>query len=149
VESDYDQVYAQAGNFKCENLKKDFPDFYDTAVVSVRLKNGALGTVDGACPAGYGYDARVEILCENGVIQIGDLAESGLTWVKKDGTTVGSAFKSWRNRFEKAYVSEIEHFVTAVLSDKEPAVTGVDGMKAVEVVVAANQSIQTGQPVRL
>ena len=149
VDSEYEVVYAQAGNLKCENLREDYPDFYDTAVVSVRLRNGSLGTVDGACPADYGYDARVEILCENGVIRIGDLEESGFTWVKKDGTAVGSAYKSWRNRFEKAYVAEIEHFVQAVLNDDQPAVTGVDGMKAVEVVIAANKSIQTGQPVKL
>lgn len=149
VDSEYEVVYAQAGNFKCENLREDYPDFYDTAVVSVRLRNGSLGTVDGACPADYGYDARVEILCENGVIRIGDLEEPGFTWVKKDGTAVGSAYKSWRNRFEKAYVAEIEHFVQAVLNDDQPAVTGVDGMKAVEVVIAANKSIQTGQPVKL
>ena len=149
VDSEYEVVYAQAGNFKCESLRKDYPDFYDTAVVSVRLRNGILGTVDGACPADYGYDARVEILCENGVIRIGDLEESGFTWVKKDGTAVGSAYKSWRDRFEKAYVAELEHFVQAVLNDDQPAVTGVDGMKAVEVVIAANKSILTGQPVKL
>jgi len=149
VGSDYERVYAQAANFKCEDLRKDYPDFYDNALVNVRMKNGALGSVDGACPAGYGYDARVEILCENGVIQIGDLEESGFGWVKKDGTAIGSAFRSWRNRFEKAYLSEIEHFVQAVLNDDQPAVTGLDGMKAVEVVVAANKSIRTGQPVRL
>ncbi|NIO06297.1 MAG: Gfo/Idh/MocA family oxidoreductase [Proteobacteria bacterium] len=147
--SDYELVYAQGGNFKCENLRKDYPDFYDNAVVIVRLKNGTLGSVDGACPAGYGYDARVEILCENGVIRIGDLEESGFTCVLKDGTVVGSAFKSWRNRFEKAYLAELEHFVQSILNDHELAVTGVDGMKAVEIVVAANRSIQTGQPIRL
>jgi myo-inositol 2-dehydrogenase/D-chiro-inositol 1-dehydrogenase/scyllo-inositol 2-dehydrogenase (NAD+) len=149
VGSDYERVFAQAGNFKCENLKKDYPDFYDNAVVSLRLKNGALGTIEGTCPAGYGYDARVEILCENGVLQIGDLEESGFRWIQQDGTAVGSAFKSWRNRFEKAYVAEIEHFVEAITADSPSVVTGVDGLKAVEAVVAANESIKTGQPVRL
>jgi myo-inositol 2-dehydrogenase/D-chiro-inositol 1-dehydrogenase/scyllo-inositol 2-dehydrogenase (NAD+) len=149
VESDYEEVYAQAANFKCQNLRKNYSDFYDNAVVVVRLKNGTLGTVDGTCPAGYGYDARVEILCENGVIQIGNLKESGFMQVKGDGTALGSAFRSWRDRFEKAYLAEMEHFVRAVLNDSQPAVTGEDGMKAVEVVVAANKSILTGQPVKL
>jgi len=149
VESDYEEVYAQAANFKCQNLRKNYPDFYDNAVVVVRLKNGTLGTVDGTCPAGYGYDARVEILCENGLIQIGNLKESGFMQVKGDGTVLGSAFRSWRDRFEKAYLAEMEHFVRAVLNDNQPAVTGEDGMKAVEVVVAANKSIRTAQPIKL
>jgi myo-inositol 2-dehydrogenase/D-chiro-inositol 1-dehydrogenase/scyllo-inositol 2-dehydrogenase (NAD+) len=149
VESEYELVYAQAANFKCQDMGERYPDFYDNAVVSLRLQNGTLGLLDGTCPAGYGYDARVEVLCENGVIQIGDLRESGLTWVTKDGRAVESAFRSWRNRFERAYLAEMEHFVDAVLKGKQPAVTGEDGMKAVEVVVAANKSIETGQPTRL
>jgi predicted dehydrogenase len=147
--SDYERVYAQAENFKCEKLRKDYPDFYDNATVNVRLKNGTLGLIDGTCPAGYGYDARMEILCENGLILIGDFKEPGITWVKKDGTTLGSAFRSWRDRFKDAYLAEMEHFVKAVRNDRLPAVTGEDGMKALEAVLAANKSIQTGQPVRL
>ena len=147
--SDYEQVYAQAENFKCETLRKDYPDFYDNAVVTIRLKNGTLGFIDGTCPAGYGYDARVEILCENGMILIGDFKESGITWVKKDGTTLGSAFRSWRDRFKDAYLAEMEDFVEAIRNDRLPAVTGEDGMKALEVVIAANKSIKTGQPVKL
>jgi len=147
--SDYEQVYAQAESFKCEELKKDYPDFYDNAVVNIRLKNGTLGLIDGTCPAAYGYDARMEILCENGLILIGDFKESGITRVKKDGTTLGSAFRSWRDRFKDAYLAEMEHFVEAVRNDHLPAVTGEDGMKALEAVLAANKSIQTGQPVRL
>ena len=149
VGSDYQLVYAQGENFKCQNLKKDYPDFYDNAVVNVRFKNGTMGLVDGTCPAGYGYDARVEILCENGVIQMGEIREAGFTLVRKDGTAIGSAVRSWRDRFKEAYLAEMEHFVQAVLKDSPPAVTGEDGMKAVEVVVAANKSIQSGQPVRL
>lgn len=149
VGSDYEQVYAQAENFKCDNLKKNYPGFYDNAVVNFRLKNGTLGFIDGTCPAGYGYDARVEILFENGLIFIGDFKESGITWVKRDGTSIGSAFRSWRDRFKDAYLAEMEHFVEAIRNDSQPAVTGEDGMKAVEAVIAANKSIQTGQPVRL
>jgi predicted dehydrogenase len=147
--SDYEKVYAQAENFKCEDLREDYPSFYDNAVVNVRLKNGTLGSIDGTCPAGYGYDARVEILCEKGLIQIGDLEEPGFSQVKADGTTVGSAFKSWRDRFKDAYLAEMEHFVTAILNDNEPCVTGWDGKKAVEAVIAANKSIQTEMPVEL
>jgi len=35
--SDYVQVCAQAGDFKCKELKKNYPDFFDNALASVRL----------------------------------------------------------------------------------------------------------------
>ena len=44
---------------------------------------------------------------------------------------------------------QIEHFVECILDDKQPRVTGLDGLKAVEAVVAANQSLKSGAPVEL
>ncbi len=43
----------------------------------------------------------------------------------------------------------IEDFVEAIRADRAPKVTGYDGYKAVEVVMAAYKSVETGEPVRL
>ena len=141
------RVYAEAANFKCPDVKDEFPRFYDNAVVNLRLENGTLGMLDGSCPCHYGYDARMEILCENGVLQIGSIRQHGLTKVQRDGQVVGKAVESWRNLFKDAYVAELVHFIECVTKDKQPRVTGLDGLKAVEAVLAANQSIVEGRPV--
>ncbi|MBC7223895.1 MAG: Gfo/Idh/MocA family oxidoreductase [Anaerolineae bacterium] len=44
---------------------------------------------------------------------------------------------------------EVEHFFTCVLEDREPLVTGVDGRRSLEVIVAAQRSIDEGAPVAL
>ncbi|MDH5267505.1 MAG: Gfo/Idh/MocA family oxidoreductase, partial [Candidatus Bathyarchaeota archaeon] len=44
---------------------------------------------------------------------------------------------------------KIEHFIKSVLEDKEPFVTGEDGKAAVEVVLAAYESMKTGRKVSL
>jgi myo-inositol 2-dehydrogenase/D-chiro-inositol 1-dehydrogenase/scyllo-inositol 2-dehydrogenase (NAD+) len=147
--SDLTRVYAEAGNFKCPGVKDQYPRFYDNAVVSLRLANGALGTIDGSCPCHYGYDARVEILCDSGMLQIGSAQQHGLTRIHRDGTVTGKTVKSWRNLFRDAYVAELEHFVECIRDDTQPRVTGHDGLKAVEAVVAANESIRKGEPVQI
>jgi UDP-N-acetyl-2-amino-2-deoxyglucuronate dehydrogenase len=43
----------------------------------------------------------------------------------------------------------ISEFITAIRENRQPCVTGVDGLRAVEAVVAAYKSSQTGQPVYL
>jgi predicted dehydrogenase len=43
----------------------------------------------------------------------------------------------------------IEEFISAIRENREPAVTGEDGLFALEVVLAAYKSAQTNQPVRL
>lgn len=143
------RVYAEAANFKCDNARESHPDFYDNVLANFRFTDGTLGEVDGTCPCGYGYDARVELLCEKGLLLIGSVAQQGVAKVTMDGQVAGRAVKSWRNLFKDAYLAEMEHFVECVLQDKQPRVTGVDGRKAVEMVVAVNESLRTGQPIAI
>lgn len=149
IGSDYEQVYALADNFKCPQYKEEYPDFYDTAAVSLRFKNGVLGIIDGCCPATYGYDARMEILGTEGMLQIGSQqASSVLVWNKKS-QLIKEGNKSWRILFKDAYLEEDKYFVHCILNDEEPKVGIEDGEKALEIVIAANQSIKTGQPITL
>jgi UDP-N-acetyl-2-amino-2-deoxyglucuronate dehydrogenase len=43
----------------------------------------------------------------------------------------------------------VREFINAIREDRLPVVTGWDGYHAVEVTVAAYESAQTGQPVKL
>ncbi|MDD5676327.1 MAG: Gfo/Idh/MocA family oxidoreductase, partial [Chitinivibrionales bacterium] len=142
-------VHAEGGNFKCDDAKKDFPDFYDTVSATFRFTDGTIGMVDGACPCHYGYDARVEIMCENGVLFLGSAVQSGLTHITRDGKAIGQAVKSWRTLFKDAYLAEMEHFVECVLQNKPPQVTGEDGRKALEMVLAVNDSLRSGTRIEL
>jgi myo-inositol 2-dehydrogenase/D-chiro-inositol 1-dehydrogenase/scyllo-inositol 2-dehydrogenase (NAD+) len=147
--SDYEQVYALADNFKCPQYKEEYPDFYDTAAVSLRFKNGVLGLIDGCCPATYGYDARMEILGTEGMLQIGSQqASSVLVWNNKS-QLIKEGNRSWRILFKDAYLEEDKHFANCILNNEEPKVGIEDGKKAIEIVIAANKSIETGQPVKL
>ena len=71
--SDPARVFAETANFKGASRGVDDPDFYDTALVSIRFEDGGLGTISGVCPCDYGYDARVEIVGEKGIMQIGEI----------------------------------------------------------------------------
>src|SRR3974377_2255137 len=53
---------------------------------------------------------------------------------------------NWGSDHDQAMINE---FVAAIRDRREPRVTGEDGHRAVEIVAAAYESAQTGQPVRL
>ncbi len=147
VRSDIARVHAEAANFKCQDVRKSHPDFYDNAVVSLRFADGTLGLIDGSCPAHYGYDARVEILCEKGALFVGGVEDRGVMQATCEGRVITRTVESWRSLFRDAYVQEMEHFIECVREGAAPHATGLDGLKAVEAVVAANLSIQRGEPV--
>ena len=70
------RVYTEVANFKGAANNVDTPNFYDNAIVNVKFESGGLGMISGVCPCGYGYDARVEIVGEKGIMQIGELQGS-------------------------------------------------------------------------
>lgn len=149
TESEFQRIYAEANTLKCFDLKDEFPDFYDNAIVYLHLKNGALGIIEGSCPVDYGYDARAEVLGSEGVILIGELQDTAVVSCTKSTGLVASNFRGWRERFREAYVAEARHFVECIIEGKEPKATGEDGKRALEGVLAANKSIQSGVPVSL
>ena len=50
------------------------------------------------------------------------------------------------SRFRDAYLAEVVDFVDTILSDRTPRVTGEDGLRAVEIAVAAEKSFRAGAP---
>jgi myo-inositol 2-dehydrogenase/D-chiro-inositol 1-dehydrogenase/scyllo-inositol 2-dehydrogenase (NAD+) len=150
VGSELERVYAEVANHKGSSRGVDAEDFYDNAVVSLRFASGAIGTIDGTCPADYGYDARVEIVCSEGLLVVGDLRGQALVEVRdRDVGTVTPLHRTWPDRFRDAYRAEIRSFVDCALEGAKPVVSGADGRAAVAAVLAANRSWQEGRPVEV
>lgn len=139
--SEFKSLYAIGGNFRCEDAKKDFPDFYDNVIVSAEFSNGMQGLIDGAQGVEYGYDARSEILGTRGCIFLGQIHEKSIAVCNKNKGLVRPVMNSWRYLFKDAYLNEDISFVQCIIGDTEPKVTGYDGKMAVKVVKAGNLSI--------
>jgi myo-inositol 2-dehydrogenase/D-chiro-inositol 1-dehydrogenase/scyllo-inositol 2-dehydrogenase (NAD+) len=142
--SEYRRVYAEAVNRKVKKLEKEYPDFYDNVVCTVRFDNDVIGTIDGTCPVDYGYDARTEIVLTGGLISIGEVKGQAYFSCDVHGVIRENAWGSWRNRFKDGYLEEMRSFITSVIDDRPTLVTGQDGLAAVQAVVAANRSLKSG-----
>jgi myo-inositol 2-dehydrogenase/D-chiro-inositol 1-dehydrogenase/scyllo-inositol 2-dehydrogenase (NAD+) len=150
VGSDIERVYTEVINCKGTRLGVTASDFYDNAVVTVRFASDVIGTIDGTCPAEYGYDARVEVVGTEGLLMIGETQGTALfTCVDRNRGGYRPVHKTWPERFAWAYIGEIRAFVESVSEELPAKVTGLDGKRAVEAVVAANRSWLEGRPVEL
>ena len=112
--SEFDEVYAIAGNYRSPDAGDKYPDFYDNVVLSSRMTNGVQGSICGAQGVQYGYDARCEILGERGLITVGSLAAVAVTTHTAAGSTT-PVVRSWTDLFLDAYRAEDEDFVRCVL----------------------------------
>jgi len=139
-----ESVYSIGGILAYPEMKTI--DDIDNAVVSLRFQSGALGTVDMSRNGVYGYDIRTEILGTAGTLKIGYLRETPILVMTKEGVTHDTV-PYFPERFEQAYVSQLQNFVNNVLNDKPPSVTCADGVAALNIAVAATQSFKEGRPV--
>jgi myo-inositol 2-dehydrogenase/D-chiro-inositol 1-dehydrogenase/scyllo-inositol 2-dehydrogenase (NAD+) len=147
--SEYTKVYAEAHNFKSQEILKEYPQFYDSAIVNLRLKNNTMATIDVVCPCDYGYDSRTEVVGTKGVIFIGSLKGNTLSYCTKDNSIVTPQFLSWKNRFQEGYINEHKYFINCIIKGEKPVVAGYDGKMATCAVIAANSSIISGKAVNL
>jgi len=108
-------------------------------VVNLKYKRGAIGNVESYAQCVYGYDVRTEVIGSKGSILIGTLRQAPATFFKSNGGSYEVA-DHFLTRFADAYLAEMRDFVNSVSHDQKPRVTGEDGLRAVEIAVAAQKS---------
>lgn len=147
MNDEFKTIYAEAAALLRPEVAEEFPGFHDVVAVTARFQKGGIGIIDGGCPVGYGYDARVEVLGTEGLLTIGEVRGTSILICHVDKKIMTEPFQSWRDRFREAYVAEAESFLKAISEDREPEVTGEDGRKALEATLAAIRSIKDHKPV--
>jgi predicted dehydrogenase len=114
--------------------------------VNLQYKQGAIGNIESYAQALYGYDVRTEIVGSKGSIFVGSLERMPAVFLTSRGGEQVLA-DHFLSRFAEAYLTEVRDFVQTMLSDGAPRVTGEDGLKALAVAVAAEDSHLQSKPV--
>jgi len=118
------------------------------SVVNLKFGKGAIGNIESHAQAAYGYDVRTEIVGSKGSIMVGSLNRTPATFMSINGRTQDIA-DHFLSSFADAYVAEMRDFVDCMLQEREPRVTGKDGLKALAIAVAAEQSHIKGGAVKV
>ena len=120
----------------------------DLALSTLRFRRGGLAHVEVYLTCGYGYDVRTEVAGTTGTVFIGSVEEAGCQVATASGVSA-SAVSHWLSRFGDAYLVEIKDWVRRMRGDEAVAITGADGRAALAIAVAAKESAERNQPVRV
>jgi len=115
------------------------------SVVNLKYAHGAIGNVESYVQALYGYDVRTEIVGSKGSVFVGSLEKTPATFLSASGGAQILA-DHFLSRFADAYLAEVRDFVHNMLHDRPPRVSGEDGLKALGIAVAAENSHLQGKP---
>ena len=121
----------------------------DTAIVSLKFANGALGVIDNSRQAVYGYDQRAEVFGSKGQAFSENDKNSNVELDLNDGGHLDKIPYFFIDRYVQAYVDEFKEFYKAIVNQTEPIVTGLDGLRAVQLAQACQKSLETHEPVKL
>ncbi|MGD8779880.1 MAG: inositol 2-dehydrogenase [Ignavibacteria bacterium] len=147
VGSEVDEVYAVAGVMVDPKIGE--AGDIDTALITLKFENGAMGVIDNSRKAVYGYDQRVEIFGSKGMIKVDNNAPDNHKYYNQNGVHASLPLNFFMDRYIEAYASEIKEFCEAILEDKQISVGGRDGLLAVVIGLAAKKSIEEERPVKV
>jgi len=121
----------------------------DTAVISLKFANGALGIIENSRKAVYGYDQRVEVFGAKGTAMADNNTPTSMIVLNESGTIRDKPLYFFLERYKTAFVAEMQSFVDAIREDKPTLVSGKDGLVPVLIAMAAKESLKTGKPVQV
>lgn len=147
VGSDVEEVYVQSAVLIDPAIGE--AGDVDTAVITMKMTNGALAVIDNSRRAAYGYDQRAEVFGSKGMVAVENDSVSNAKIATADGVTGEKPLFFFLERYMQAYAKEVTAFVDAVVNDTEVPVNQDDGLKAVLIGLAATKSAKEHRPVKI
>ncbi|MFC2081717.1 inositol 2-dehydrogenase [Candidatus Bipolaricaulota bacterium] len=147
VGEDVEEVYA-AGAVLVDPKIGEAGDI-DTAVITLRFRGGAIGVIDNSREAVYGYDQRLEVFGNQGMISVANPKPHTAVHSGRPGDSAPPLLHFFLERYAQSFVTELRGFVESVRKDTEPPVTGRDGRAPVVIALAALKSLSEGRAVKL
>ena len=141
------EVYA-TGSVLIDSELEEFGDL-DTALLTLKFKDGTIGSIDNSRQSVYGYDQRLEVFCLEGTAMAENEKENMVLKGNREGFQSSRVPNFFIQRYAPCYVDEVRQFLVSVRDDLPTVVTGEDGRKAVVIGYAAWKSFHENRPVRI
>lgn len=121
----------------------------DTAAVMLKTGSGRIVQISNSRRAAYGYDQRVEVHGEKGMLRAGNRRATTVEAATSAGYSRDPALDFFLERYAEAYRAELSVFIEGVAEGRSLTPSGEDGLRAQVLADAATQSWESGQPVQI
>lgn len=135
-----DEVYAQGGTYVRRNASS-----HDYTQALLKFKSGTIAYVEGSwiMPEDYPFTTFLEVAGTRGILQVDNQSTATVSLHRRGRVERFTPF------YKDGYYLELKAFIDSVLTDTPPPVGGEEGLRSLEVVLAALKSVLTGEPVKL
>lgn len=121
----------------------------DTAIVTLKMANGALAVIDNSRKAVYGYDQRAEVFGSKGMVMNANDSQSNIVIANEEGVTGEKPLNFFLERYMDAYAKEVKCFIDAIVNKTNTPLGVMDGLQPVLMGLAAKKSLKEHRPVKI
>ena len=145
LETEATEVYANGATFKYKELKENGDE--ETAIATYKFKNGAMGILHVGRAGAHGNHVETEIIGTDGIIRISSMPDRNRASIYINNGMLNEATQDFTERWDIAYIDEIETFASCVLNDKTIPISVYDGTYATKVGIATTESLRSAMPI--
>ncbi len=140
-------IYAIGGCY----LHEEFGQYKDGDNVSalMQFENESMAFFLAGRTAPHGYNVETEIIGSKGQIRIGSIPQKNLVELIDSNGIRKECSQSFPERFQEAFVNEMQEFVDCILEQRKPLVTAWDGIRATEIAELATQSFHNNELIKI
>jgi myo-inositol 2-dehydrogenase/D-chiro-inositol 1-dehydrogenase len=120
----------------------------DTAMIIMKSKSGVLCHINNSRHSSYGYDQRVELFGNKGMLISDNQTPTSVRKYNKETTDSKDLILNFFiERYDVAYKNQLENFINCIVNKKPTSVNFEDGRNALIIANAAYESLNTGKSV--
>lgn len=119
----------------------------DTVAIVLKFPSGVIAQIDLSRFAAYGYDQRLEVFGNKGMIVNENNRPVAVQLSNTQGTHQLPIYNSFPTRYAESYSRELEHFLDVLVGKAELIIKKEDTLLALKVVEACEKSLKTGNKV--
>ncbi|MCD8141161.1 MAG: inositol 2-dehydrogenase [Planctomycetaceae bacterium] len=142
VGSEPDQIWAIGGCY----AYPEFGSYKDGDNVSalMKFKDGAMGFLFAGRTANHGYNIETEIIGTKATLRIASVPQCNLVEILDGHGVRKECHDNFLERFEAAYVNEMQEFVNCLNEGRKPSPTVDDGYRASLVAYKCREAFESG-----
>jgi myo-inositol 2-dehydrogenase/D-chiro-inositol 1-dehydrogenase len=140
--SEPEAVYAIGGCY----AHPEFAKYNDGDNVSclMKFKSGCMVFLFAGRTAPHGYNVETEIIGTKGTLRIASVPQKNLVEILDNYGVRKECSENFLERFETAYINEVQEFVNCIIQKKKPLVSVYDGTRVSEIAYTCKTAFEKG-----
>lgn len=121
---------------------------FDMTMTTLKMPSGALIHINNSRACAYGFDQRLEVLGDKGMVQTLNHHDDNLVRWDDRRTVARKPLKHFfLERYDQSFYNALDEFYRAVTTDRPPSASKEDGRTALAIALACDQSAKSGKAV--